>query len=87
MTDPSRAPERLHPPEQGAADYATPRSRRAYFGREHGWLDTPIVARAQVGPAAQPGPLIVEEYDATTVVPPDAAIWRDDAGNLRLELR
>ena len=42
--------------------------------------------RDQIGPSPQPGPLIVEEYDATTVVPPGATIRRDEAGNLRLAL-
>jgi hypothetical protein len=31
--------------------------------------------------------LIVEEYDATAVVPPGATIARDAADNLRLRLR
>ena len=64
-----------------------PPPRRAYFGQEWGWLETPVVGRDAVPLTAQPGPLIVEEYDATTVVPPDATIRRDDAGNLRLAFR
>lgn len=85
LAERERVPARLRVTGQ-EGDQSVPRSRRAYFGREQGWLDTPIVAREQVGLVAQPGPLIIEEYDATTVVPPDAAIWRDEAGNLRLVL-
>ena len=57
-------------------------TRPAYFGPRHGLLPTRVVARNQVGGAASPGPLIVEEYDATTVVPPGWLIRRDQRNNL-----
>jgi len=44
----------------------------AIFGDPHGWLDTPVVSRARNLAAGRIGPLIVEEYDATCVVPPGA---------------
>ncbi len=47
-----------------------PGRRPAYFGPHHGWLDTPVLSRAALGARPQRGPLIVEEYDATTLVPP-----------------
>jgi len=40
------------------------------------------VARSQVGPEPRPGPLIVEEYDATSVAPPGCNIRRDTHNNL-----
>ena len=43
----------------------------AYFGPEVGWLDTPVLTRADLATPRQ-GPCIVEEYDATCVVPPGA---------------
>ncbi|MDQ0390944.1 hydantoinase/oxoprolinase family protein [Labrys monachus] len=46
-------------------------SRQAYFG-DHGWLETRIVNRAALADG-EAGPLVVEEADATTVVPPG---WR-----------
>jgi N-methylhydantoinase A len=59
--------------------------RRAYFGPGRGWLDTPIMRRSQLRrPTA--GPLIVEEYDATTLVPPGASARLDDFGNILIEL-
>ncbi len=62
-------------------------TRPAYFGPRVGWTDTPVVfSRAELNDAARPGPLIVEEYDATTIVPPGCAIWRDAADNLILEV-
>jgi N-methylhydantoinase A len=60
-------------------------ARSAYFGPEHGWLDTPVIARADLG-AGRDGPLIVEEYDATCLVPPGARAERDAAGNIVIAL-
>jgi N-methylhydantoinase A len=56
-------------------------SRPAYFGDQHGWLKTPVLSRADLA-SGRSGPLIVEEYDATCVVPPDARAERDGAGNI-----
>lgn len=58
--------------------------RDAYFGPDHGLLSTPVVGRADIGAHPTVGPIIVDEYDATTVVPPDAWIHRDELNNLIL---
>jgi N-methylhydantoinase A len=57
--------------------------RRAYFGPEHGWRDTTVFNRADL---AEPyaGPCIVEEYDATCVVPPGATAHLDRWGNIEI---
>lgn len=62
------------------------RTRRAYFGREKGFSDTPVVGRAALGARPRPGPLLVEEYDATTLIPPGAAASLDQAGNIVIEI-
>jgi N-methylhydantoinase A len=62
------------------------RSRSAYFGPAHGEIATPVLERGDLSSRPRPGPLIIEEYDATTVVPPDAAACLDDFGNIRVEL-
>jgi len=59
--------------------------RRAYFGSVHGWVDTPIVQRSALK-NPHPGPVIVEEYDATCVVSPGATARLDAAGNIAIEL-
>jgi N-methylhydantoinase A len=59
--------------------------RTAYFGPPHGWLNVPVLSRAAVGSEPRPGPLIVEEYDATTVVPPGWRARRDEAETIILE--
>ena len=45
--------------------------RPAYFGPELGWLDTPVLRRGALA-EPQTGPCIIEEYDATCLVPPGA---------------
>ena len=60
--------------------------RPAYFGPDPGLIDTPVLGRDQVGLELGAGPLIVEEYDATTIVPPGVSVRRDSLNNLILEL-
>ncbi len=49
-------------------------SRQAYYGESFGLMDTPVVGRGDlIGEAPREGPLIIEEYDSTVVVPPK---WR-----------
>src|SRR5262249_40557418 len=60
-------------------------SRRAYFGAQHGLLETPIVQRGNVEVTTREGPLIVEEYDATTLVPPGWRVRRDGRDNMLIE--
>jgi N-methylhydantoinase A len=59
--------------------------RRAYFGATIGWLETPILGRADLAVPRQ-GPCIIEEYDATTVVPPGARAASDIFGNITITL-
>jgi len=61
------------------------RSRRAYFGADYGSIDTPVVTRADIDDGAR-GPLLIDEYDSTTVVPPGWGVRRDGEGNLMLEV-
>jgi N-methylhydantoinase A len=68
----------------GSTASAPQGARRAYFG-ELGWLETPVLARADLA-AGRPGPLIVEEYDSTCVVPPGARAEIDAAGNIVITL-
>ncbi len=52
------------------------RSRIVYFGPASGRLETPVIDRTAVGDDWIDGPVIVEEYDSTTVVPPGCRIRR-----------
>ncbi len=60
--------------------------RRVSFDRRAGAVDTPVLAREAVPAAGTTGPLIVESYDSTVVVPPGAAIRRDALDNLLIIL-
>jgi N-methylhydantoinase A len=59
-------------------------ARPAYFGPRYGLLDTRVFERHQITSHDMAGPLIVEEYDATTVVPPGWVVRRDASNNLVL---
>jgi N-methylhydantoinase A len=63
----------------------TPEQRRAWFDG-HGWCETPVISRAGLSLTPRPGPLIVQEYDATCLVPPGCTARLDDFGNIRLDL-
>ena len=65
-----------------AARAVEPRRRSVHFARGAAALDTPVVPRESIGERATPGPLVVESYDSTVVVPPDASVLRDAFGNL-----
>ena len=65
---------------------APPPPRQAYFGSAHGWLQTPILRRSDLSPVPRAGPLIIEEYDSTCVVPPAPRPASHPAGNIVIAL-
>jgi len=60
--------------------------RQAYFGPQHGWLDTPVMPRSALDMNWMEGPAIVEQYDSTFVLPPGARACLDEHGNISAEL-
>jgi N-methylhydantoinase A len=62
-----------------------PANRRAWFA-DTGWTDVQVLDRAALGPTPIRGPLIVQEYDATCLVPANAEASLDPFGNIRLEI-
>lgn len=62
-------------------------SRPVYFGKEWGWVDTPVYGREHLAGLILDGPVIIEEYDSTTVVPPDAEVTVDEQGNIVVTLQ
>jgi N-methylhydantoinase A len=64
----------------------TTRSRPVHFARGSPAVDTEVVARSAIPAVARHGPLVIEEFDATTVVAPDARVRRDSMGNIVLDL-
>ena len=59
-------------------------SRRAYFGPEWGSIETPIIARAYLETGCA-GPLLIDEYDSTAVVPPGMRAWLDEQNQIVME--
>ena len=59
------------------------RQRRAWF--EGRWQSAPVLRRGDLGRRPTAGPLIVEDYDATTVVPPSWRCALEADGALLLE--
>jgi N-methylhydantoinase A len=77
-------PERPRLPSTIApAVAAVPSSRRAWFVGT-GWTEVPVIDRAGLAGDLREGPLIVQEYDATCLVPHGAAAALDPFGNIRL---
>ena len=73
------------PPHIPPAAAAGPRARRAWLP-DRGWSELPVVDRAALGGGGRGGPLIVQEYDATCLVPAGAQAALDDFGNIRISL-
>ncbi len=69
-----------------SADTQTPTSREAYFGSRFGLLRTPVVQRAELSATGQRGPVIIEEYDSTIVVPPNCSVALDEFGNVEIQV-
>jgi N-methylhydantoinase A len=74
------------PLPQAVASGDKGRTRSAYFGASHGWIDTPVLGRGDLLSEPAEGPLIVEDYDSTTLVPPDATGCLDAWGNIVMEM-
>jgi N-methylhydantoinase A len=81
-SDRPRVPERIRIDRPGGGDRPT---RRVYFGAGLGWRDTPILDRPALA-TPRDGPCVIEEYDATCVVPPGARATLDAYGNIAIEL-
>jgi N-methylhydantoinase A len=79
LSETPRVPSGLHRDRETAAAEKT---RRVYFGPERGWHDAPVISRTALGPAPRQGPLIVEEYDSTSVVRPGWTAEKDTGGNI-----
>lgn len=69
----------------GARSGTATGTRSAVFGERWGAIEAPIINRNDLGEGRK-GPFLIDEYDATIVIPPN---WRgatDTTGNIILEL-
>jgi N-methylhydantoinase A len=79
---PERLPERLSMSAETRGDGA----RDVYFGPQLGLVTTPVVSRGELR-EWRAGPLLVEEFDSTTVVPPDGRARRIAWDTIEIELQ
>ncbi len=61
--------------------------RKAYFGKNYGYINTPVINRWDLTQKPHNGPIIVEEYENTIVIPPDSNMRLDDFGNILIEIK
>jgi N-methylhydantoinase A len=61
-------------------------TRRAYFGPDVGLLDVPVIGRAALDGVTAEGPLFVDEYDSTTVIPPGCRAALDEFGSINIDV-
>ena len=78
-----RVPRALQHGADWAAETDARHERRSvYFGPGQGRLDTEVLSRRSLGAAPRRGPLLIQEYDPTIVVPPDGEARVDAHGNV-----
>ena len=80
LSDRQRLPASI-PPGSGA-----PSGTRLVWFKDEGWVGTKVITRAGLSAAPQPGPFLIQEYDATCLVPPGASASLDGFGNIVLLL-
>ncbi len=81
IPDAPRLPDQV---DLGQGFRAPTSSRSAYYGPEHGWIETPVLSRQDLDATPRRGPLIIEEYDSTTVVRPGWTASIDGWNNIVL---
>ncbi|SMO80309.1 hydantoinase/oxoprolinase family protein [Paracoccus laeviglucosivorans] len=73
-------------PEYRARTPAPEHSRSVYFGPEWGRIDAAVIDRAALAQGPRQGPAIIEEYEGTTILPPDCTASLDRQGNIVVTL-
>jgi N-methylhydantoinase A len=68
------------------ASKSEPQRRSAYFGPKHGVCEAKILTRQALLAGPQEGPLIIEEYDSSTVVPPGCVASCNENGCVVIEI-
>jgi len=79
VPDKPRIPAALHFAEEHTVASG---ERSAYFGKDHGWLNTSVCARGSLDDKPRRGPVIIQEFDATILVPPEFSAVLDDHSNI-----
>ena len=81
----TRVSEGEEAPDHAEASTVTNGSRAALFGLADGYLNAPVLLRrTAVSPDGTAGPLLIDEYDTTIIVPPGWIVRRHGSGALFL---
>lgn len=70
----------------GPAKDQAPVKRMAYFGAGTGEISTPVISRNDLDGKEVAGPVIIEEYSSTCVIPPGCRARLDDFANIMISL-
>ena len=79
----SRVPDKIN--SNNKINQPKNNKRKVYFGKNIGWINTFILDRLSLNKKPQRGPIIIEEYDSTTIVPPNWNVSLDSMNNIILE--
>ena len=72
----------------GPLESALAGKRTIYFGRRHGWVETPVYARERIAARVEVvGPAAIEEMSSTVVLAPGAQAYIDALGNVVIDVR
>lgn len=82
VSDEARVPEKVERGDRRRIDVGG--VRQVYFGEARGWRDAVLRDRASLVEGPLEGPAVIEEYDCTTVVPPDWTATLDEWNNIIL---
>ncbi len=61
------------------------KDRKIFYGPQLGWVESPVIDRPALEGNPGKGPLVVEEYDSTTIIPPGWSASLDDLKNIVME--
>lgn len=68
------------------SEFVAETRRNVWFGALHGNHNTRVVGRNGLSQEPRYGPVIIEEYEGTTVVPPDCKVSLDNNSNIIIDL-
>ena len=83
---PPEVPPHIDAAKVLSAARVQPTSRRPVYFGEAGLIETDIIGRVNLSGVPRSGPLVIEEYEGTTVVPPDGRAHLDSFGNIVIDL-
>ncbi|MEE2885764.1 MAG: hydantoinase/oxoprolinase family protein [Chloroflexota bacterium] len=78
----ARVPDTISPIDVAGSHEST--EREVYFGLTGEWIKTPVIGRPDIEGWME-GPVVIEEYDSTTIVPPKWRVSLDSSVNITIE--